>query len=25
VPRRKFAYGPRVTGANPAWEKLGRR
>jgi uncharacterized protein YecE (DUF72 family) len=25
VPRLKFAYGPRVTGGNPAWEKLGRR
>ena len=25
VPRMKFAYGPRVTGGNPAWEKLGRR
>ena len=25
VPRRKYAYGPRVTGGNPAWEKLGRR
>ena len=24
VPRLKFAYGPRVTGGNPAWE-LGRR
>jgi uncharacterized protein YecE (DUF72 family) len=25
VPRMKLAYGPRVTGGNPAWEKLGRR
>jgi uncharacterized protein YecE (DUF72 family) len=25
VPRLKFAYGPRVTGGNPAWDKLGRR
>jgi uncharacterized protein YecE (DUF72 family) len=25
VPRLKLAYGPRVTGVNPAWEKLGRR
>jgi uncharacterized protein YecE (DUF72 family) len=25
VPRRKYAYGPRVTGGNPAWERLGRR
>jgi uncharacterized protein YecE (DUF72 family) len=25
VPGLKFAYGPRVTGGNPAWEKLGRR
>jgi uncharacterized protein YecE (DUF72 family) len=25
VPRLKFAYGPRVTGGNPAWAKLGRR
>jgi len=25
VPRLKFAYGPRVTGGNPAWENLGRR
>jgi len=25
VPRLKFAYGPRVTGGNPAWQKLGRR
>jgi uncharacterized protein YecE (DUF72 family) len=25
VPRARFAYGPRVTGGNPAWEKLGRR
>ena len=24
VPRLKYAYGPRVTGGNPAWE-LGRR
>jgi uncharacterized protein YecE (DUF72 family) len=25
VPRSRFAYGPRVTGGNPAWEKTGRR
>ena len=25
VPRLRMAYGPRVTGGNPAWEKLGRR
>ena len=25
IPRLKFAYGPRVTGGNPAWEDLGRR
>jgi len=25
VPRLKFAYGPRVTGGNPAWDYLGRR
>jgi uncharacterized protein YecE (DUF72 family) len=25
IPRLKFAYGPRVTGGNPAWENLGRR
>jgi uncharacterized protein YecE (DUF72 family) len=25
VPRLRLAYGPRVTGSNPAWEKLGRR
>jgi uncharacterized protein YecE (DUF72 family) len=25
MPRLKPAYGPRVTGGNPAWEKLGRR
>ena len=25
VPRARFAYGPRVTGGNPAWEKPGRR
>jgi uncharacterized protein YecE (DUF72 family) len=25
VPRLKHAYGPRVTGGNPAWERLGRR
>ena len=24
VPRLKFAYGPRVTGGNPAWDDLGR-
>ena len=25
VPRLKLAYGPRVTGGNPAWDYLGRR
>jgi uncharacterized protein YecE (DUF72 family) len=25
VPRLRYAYGPRVTGGNPAWEKTGRR
>jgi uncharacterized protein YecE (DUF72 family) len=25
VPRLRMAYGPRVTGGNPAWEKIGRR
>ncbi|HET7366365.1 MAG TPA: DUF72 domain-containing protein [Burkholderiales bacterium] len=25
VPRLRYAYGPRVTGGNPAWEHLGRR
>ena len=25
VPRQKFAFGPRVTGGNPAWDYLGRR
>jgi uncharacterized protein YecE (DUF72 family) len=25
VPRLKNAYGPRVTGGNPAWDYLGRR
>jgi uncharacterized protein YecE (DUF72 family) len=25
VPRLEFAYGPRVTGGNPAWDGLGRR
>jgi uncharacterized protein YecE (DUF72 family) len=25
VPRLKYAYGPRVTGGNPAWERPGRR
>ena len=25
VPRLKYAYGPRVTGSNPAWDYLGRR
>jgi len=25
VPRLKYAYGPRVTGGNPAWDDLGRR
>ena len=24
VPRLKFAYGPRVTGGNPAWDALSR-
>jgi uncharacterized protein YecE (DUF72 family) len=24
IPRLKHAYGPRVTGGNPAWERLGR-
>ena len=24
IPRLKFAYGPRVTGGNPAWERLSR-
>ncbi len=24
VPRLKYAYGPRVSGANPAWDDLGR-
>lgn len=24
VPRRKYAYGPRVTGGNPAWDYLRR-
>jgi uncharacterized protein YecE (DUF72 family) len=24
VPRRKYAYGPRVTGGNPAWDYLKR-
>jgi len=24
VPRLKYAYGPRVTGGNPAWDDLGR-
>ena len=24
VPRRRFAYGPRVTGGNPAWDDLRR-
>ena len=25
VPRLRYAYGPRVTGGNPAWDYLGRR
>jgi len=25
IPHLKFAYGPRVTGGNAAWEDLGRR
>jgi len=25
VPRLKYAYGPRVTGGNTAWDDLGRR
>ena len=25
VSRLKYAYGPRVTGGNPAWDYLGRR
>ncbi len=25
VPRLKYAYGPRVSGGNPAWERIGRR
>jgi len=25
VPRLRFAYGPRVTGGNPAWDRLGAR
>jgi uncharacterized protein YecE (DUF72 family) len=25
VPRLKYAYGPRVSGGNPAWDDLGRR
>jgi uncharacterized protein YecE (DUF72 family) len=25
VPRRQYAYGPRVTGGNAAWERLARR
>jgi uncharacterized protein YecE (DUF72 family) len=25
VPRLKYAYGPRVTGGNPAWDYLARR
>ena len=24
IPRLKYAYGPRVTGGNPAWERLNR-
>jgi uncharacterized protein YecE (DUF72 family) len=24
IPRLKYAYGPRVTGGNPAWDDLGR-
>ena len=25
ISRQKYAYGPRVTGGNPAWDYLGRR
>jgi uncharacterized protein YecE (DUF72 family) len=25
VPRSRYAYGPRVTGGNPAWDALSRR
>jgi uncharacterized protein YecE (DUF72 family) len=25
VPRLKYSYGPRVSGGNPAWERLGQR
>ena len=25
IPRLRYAYGPRVTGGNPAWAHLGRR
>jgi uncharacterized protein YecE (DUF72 family) len=25
IPRRRYAYGPRVTGGNRAWEDLERR
>jgi len=25
IPRTQYAYGPRVTGGNPAWDDLGRR
>jgi uncharacterized protein YecE (DUF72 family) len=25
IPRLRYAYGPRVTGGNPAWQNLGRR
>jgi uncharacterized protein YecE (DUF72 family) len=25
VPRLRYAYGPRVTRGNPAWDRLGRR
>jgi uncharacterized protein YecE (DUF72 family) len=25
LPRLRMALGPRVTGGNPAWEKIGRR
>ena len=25
IPRLRYAYGPRVTGGNPAWDHLGRR
>jgi uncharacterized protein YecE (DUF72 family) len=25
IPRLRYAYGPRVTGGNPAWDYLGRR